>query len=238
MVIFAMILYTAWQLPRYKTDRGVRTRKTPLVSPTLVYIYWEYLREEWPCYNIARDWYFLSLSIQCYHNKYLKKWSKELIGVVAPFSFRVKGHRFIQKLLLKSCCQQLYWNLIIKLNEVIMEVADALVPNGHQGISNSHDDHKHPTWSLSMSPYPITLVSSGDKSLEHCPISCKLGKNHDLLRDHSVYAPSQCEAALQCNTISYWLSICTEWSLPLIPPSHTQLMYRHTGCKQHIIYYK
>ena len=32
-------------------------------------------------------------------------------------------------------------------------------------------------------------------------------------RDHSVYAPSQWEMALQCNAISHWLSACTEWSL-------------------------
>ena len=32
-------------------------------------------------------------------------------------------------------------------------------------------------------------------------------------RNHSVYAPSQSETALQCNTVSYWLDAYTEWSL-------------------------
>ena len=32
-------------------------------------------------------------------------------------------------------------------------------------------------------------------------------------RDHSVYASSQWEMALHCNTISHWLGAYTEWSL-------------------------
>ena len=32
-------------------------------------------------------------------------------------------------------------------------------------------------------------------------------------RDHFVYAPSQREKALHCNTISYWLGAYKEWSL-------------------------
>ena len=32
-------------------------------------------------------------------------------------------------------------------------------------------------------------------------------------RDHSMYAPSQWEMALQCNAISHWLVTYTEWSL-------------------------
>ena len=32
-------------------------------------------------------------------------------------------------------------------------------------------------------------------------------------RDHFVYAPSQCETALYCNTVSHWLGTYTEWSL-------------------------
>ena len=35
----------------------------------------------------------------------------------------------------------------------------------------------------------------------------------DYIRNHSVYAPSQWEMALQCNAISHWLGAYTEWSL-------------------------
>ena len=34
-----------------------------------------------------------------------------------------------------------------------------------------------------------------------------------IYRDHFVYAPSQREMALHCNTISHWLGTYTEWSL-------------------------
>ena len=34
-----------------------------------------------------------------------------------------------------------------------------------------------------------------------------------MIRDHSVYAPSQWETALQCNAVSHWLDAYTKWSL-------------------------
>ena len=34
-----------------------------------------------------------------------------------------------------------------------------------------------------------------------------------MFRDHPVFAPSQWETTLQCNTICHWLSAYTDWSL-------------------------
>ena len=34
-----------------------------------------------------------------------------------------------------------------------------------------------------------------------------------MVRDHSMYAPSQWEMALHCNAISHWLGAYSEWSL-------------------------
>ena len=39
--------------------------------------------------------------------------------------------------------------------------------------------------------------------------------NRACWRDHSVYAASQWETALQCTAVSHWLSANTEWSLLL-----------------------
>ena len=53
-------------------------------------------------------------------------------------------------------------------------------------------------------------------SLQYAPhrriTSSEYGKSNMLSRDHSVYAPSQWETALQCNTIFHWLGIYTKWS--------------------------
>ena len=40
---------------------------------------------------------------------------------------------------------------------------------------------------------------------------------HNILRNHSVYAPSQWKMALQCNAIFHWLGAYTEWSLHSSP---------------------
>ena len=45
----------------------------------------------------------------------------------------------------------------------------------------------------------------------HCCSSCCCS----LSWDHSVYAPSQWEIALQCNAISHWLGAHTEWTLSM-----------------------
>ena len=37
-----------------------------------------------------------------------------------------------------------------------------------------------------------------------------------ILRDHTVYAPSQWETALQCNAVFHWLGTWTEWSLDTV----------------------
>ena len=37
--------------------------------------------------------------------------------------------------------------------------------------------------------------------------------HHVKRSDHFVYAPSQWETALQCNTVSHWLGAFTKWSL-------------------------
>ena len=38
-----------------------------------------------------------------------------------------------------------------------------------------------------------------------------------MSRDHSGSGPSQCETTLQCNVVSHWMNLHTEWSLRKAP---------------------
>ena len=51
--------------------------------------------------------------------------------------------------------------------------------------------------------------------------------------DHSVYAPSQCETALQCNTISHCLGAYTKWSLPIGDKSLPEQIHCHMTSLSH-----
>ena len=48
--------------------------------------------------------------------------------------------------------------------------------------------------------------------------------------DHFVYAPSQWEATLQCNVVSDWLGVCTEWSCFWITLSWHSMAFFDTLC--------
>ena len=50
-----------------------------------------------------------------------------------------------------------------------------------------------------------------------------------MIRDHFVYAPSQWEMALHCNTVSRWLGAYTEWSIKdMNKNSRTESQHNHT----------
>ena len=51
--------------------------------------------------------------------------------------------------------------------------------------------------------------------------------------DHSLYALSQWETALQCNTLSHWFGAYTEWSVHL--PWQAKLSYNEVTWQQYVI---
>ena len=66
------------------------------------------------------------------------------------------------------------------------------------------------TWPLEC------LISLSPRLFAHT-LNQVSNKDTVQVRDHSVFAPGQWEAMLQCNTISHWLSAYTECSLQVLP---------------------
>ena len=80
------------------------------------------------------------------------------------------------------------------------------------------------TWHLSMT-WVITRLSQWYLQQSLCSQFSGAREETSWTRDHSVYASSQWETALQCNAVSHWLGSYTEWSLRI---TEKHIIFHHS----------